>query len=321
MSMKKLRPLFLAVILLTVCFSLWYNEYSGGRKYEGTEFLFDTECSITAYGKNAKKAVAAAFDRLAEINAATDMYREGSDVHRINSAAANTEIKVSAVTAEILSVAQQIAAETDGAFDVTIAPVTELWDFKSENPVPPAAADIKNALKRVGYAAMNVDHEKCTVTKSDGGVKIDLGGAAKGYAGDEALRVMRECGVNTAIADLGGNVTCMGKNPNSRDGKWRIGIQIPFAPTGEYGKIAETDGGAVVTSGTYQRNFKYKGKLYHHIIDTKTGYPANQNYSGVTISGKNACVADCLATACFVLGEEKGRTLAEKHGAEIFFVK
>ena len=78
MSMKKLRPLFLAVILLTVCFSLWYNEYSGGRKYEGTEFLFDTECSITAYGKNAKKAVAAAFDRLAEINAATDMYREGS---------------------------------------------------------------------------------------------------------------------------------------------------------------------------------------------------------------------------------------------------
>ncbi len=319
MNTKKLRPLILAVIILTAVISLWYKNGNALSSYTSREFLFDTECTITAYGKNAKDAVEAAFERLEEVHALTDMYSDSSDVYRINTAAANTAIEVSAVTAEILDNALRISADSDGAFDITVASVTKHWNFKSEAPKPPRDSEITAGLAHVNFKNLNLNTEKLTVTKTDSQTEIDLGGAAKGYAGDEAMRVLKEYGIDSAIADLGGNVTCMGKNPKSKDGTWRVGIQVPFAPTGEYDDVAETDGGAVVTSGSYQRSFEYGGKLYHHIIDPETGYPAEKDYSSVTIICDSSCLADCLATACFVMGREKGSALAARYGAEIIF--
>lgn len=318
MNKRIMRPLFTAVVVLTVIFSLWHGG-TRGRGYSGTKFLFDTECSVTAYGHGAKEAVAAAFDRLAEVHEATNMYSEKSDVYRINNASAGEEIKVEPCTAEILETARKVAEDSEGAFDITIAAVTELWDFKSENPSPPCESDIKEALTHVGYTELTVVGEKCIAVKKSNETKVDLGGAAKGYAGDEVMRIMREYGVDAAIADLGGNVICMGRNPNSKDGKWRIGIQTPFAPTGEYAETVEIEGGAVVTSGTYQRYFEFNGRRYHHIIDPSTGYPAEHDYSGVTVVCEKSCLADCLATACFAAGRDKGKALAEKYGAEILF--
>ena len=119
--------------------------------------------------------------------------------------------------------------------------------------------------------------------------------------------------------DLGGNITVMGSNPNTKDGRWRIGMQKPYSPTGEFDEVLEVATGAVVTSGTYQRYFERDGIRYHHIIDPHTGYPADRDYSSVTVVAESGLYADCLATACFVLGRDAGEILAEKFGAEIYF--
>ena len=145
-----------------------------------------------------------------------------------------------------------------------------------------------------------------------------MGGAAKGYACDAAIKVLEKYNI-CGVVDLGGNIGCTGKNPDSENGLWRIGLQTPFEPTGTFEEKIELDSGSVVTSGNYQRYFEQDGKIYHHILDPKTGYPKTASYNAVSVKAENSLLADLISTAAFVLGEEDGRALAEKYGAEIYF--
>ena len=316
--MKKLMWAGAAVLILSVFAALFISNKPKNREYTAEEFLFDTVCTVTAYGSEAEAAVTAAFDRLSEIHLATDFYSENSEVAKINSAKGGEEITVSPDLCQMLDTALRVGRDSKGAFDITVASVTKLWDFKNQGSVP-TKAQIDSGLQCVGIDKLTFNKGKSALIKSCDEVKIDLGGVAKGYAGDVAIQVIKEFDVQGAIVDLGGNITCFGENPNSRDGGWRIGIQKPFAPTGEYGEIVEVAGGAVVTGGTYQRYFEKDGRLYHHIIDPQTGYPADSEYSSVTIVSQSGLESDCLATACFVLGEDEGQALAEKYGADIYF--
>lgn len=315
--MKKLSWGFAALIFVTFLAGLFYRNLSTNKGFERTEFLFDTQCTVTAYGDNAKEAVDATFERLGELHRMTDFFSQESQVAVINVAEADEEIFLEEDIANIIAVALDVAKGSEGAFDITVAPVVSLWEFSGEGRVPDEA-EIADALENVGEDKLSFDGT-AKVTKACENVKIDLGGAAKGYAGDEAIKVLTEYGVSGAIVDLGGNISCIGQNPNTTDGKWRIGLQKPFSAMGEYDEIIEIKEGAVVTSGTYQRYFEKDGKQYHHIIDPKTGYPAERDYSSVTIVAESSLYADCLATACFVEGETEGRALAEKYGAEIYF--
>ncbi len=317
--MKKLKTVFLVIILVTLIAGLYFKSLSDGRKDEQTEFLFDTYCTITAYSKNAEEATSAAFDEIARIHKLTDFFDENSDVSRINNSKSGMAVEVDPIVVEILETALKIGRESEGAFDVTLAPVSMLWKFDEGEPVPPTAEQIRTALAIVENGGIELDTEKMTVTKLSDETKIDLGGIAKGYAGDAAAKVLREMGVKAAIVDLGGNISCIGKNPNSKDGKWRIGLQKPFAPTGEYSDTVEINEASVVTSGTYQRYFEYSEERYHHIIDPATGQPSKQEFDSVTVVGGSSMEADCLATAAYILGREKGTALAEKYSAEIYF--
>ncbi len=316
--MKKYMWAGAVILLLTVFVGLFFVNRKSGDQYTAERFIFDTVCSVTAYGDGAEEAVSKTFDRLEQIHSATNFYAENSEVSKINSAGAGEEIKLSRDLTEILDAAIKIQKESQGAFDITVASVTELWDFKNEGVVP-EADKISAALEFVGGEKLIFDKENMTVTKAADEVKIDLGGVAKGYAGDAAIESLKACGVSGAIVDLGGNITCFGTNPNNKDGKWRIGIQKPFAPTGEYETVVEVSGGAVVTGGTYQRYFEKNGKKYHHIINPDTGYPAEQSYNSVTVVTDTGVYGDCLATACFVLGEKSGKALAEKYGARVYY--
>ncbi len=317
--MKKLKTVFVVVILVTLIAGLYLKSLSDSGKDEQTEFLFDTYCTITAYSKNAETATRAAFDEIARIHKLTDFFDENSDVSRVNNSKANEKITVDPIVMEILEKALEIAEASGGAFDVTLAPVSMLWKFGEGEPVPPTADEVQAALAIVENGGITIDKKGMTVTKLSDATKIDLGGIAKGFAGDAAAKVLREMGVRAAIVDLGGNITCIGKNPNSKDEKWRIGLQKPFAPTGEYSETVELAAGAVVTSGTYQRYFEYSGERYHHIIDPLTGQPSRQDFDSVTIVGNSSMEADCIATAAYVLGREKGAALAEKYSADIYF--
>lgn len=282
--------------------------------------MLDTECTITVFGNSntAKSAVTAAFEKISEIEGYTGLYIENSDVSNINSAKANQPIKVNSSTFEILKLAAEISEKSDGAFDITISPVKELWNFKSAAAVP-LDAKISEQLKYVDYTQILLDESSQTVTKLNSNIKIDLGGIAKGYCGDKAKEILISNKIESGIIDLGGNITVFGTNPNSKDGKWGIGLQIPFEPTGSYKDVVRVINSSVVSSGSYERYFEYNGKIYHHILDPHTGYPSDNGFNEVSIIHESSTLSDALSTACYVLGKEKGTQLAKSYGAEIYF--
>jgi len=310
----------LTVVAIVVIAGIFFRLKNTSDEFTGKEFLFDTYCTVTVYGKNAEEAVSAVFERVSEIHNATNIFSADSEVSAINSAKKGEKVPVGEDVARILSVAQKVQKASDGAFDVSIAPIVLLWNFGGEGHVP-SNEELEKALTVSGGEMVVFDSDARTVVKGDDAARIDLGGVAKGYAGDEAISVLKRFEVEGAIVDFGGNILCMGKNPNTETGLWRIGLQTPFAPTGEYNeeKILEIAEGAVVTSGNYQRYFEKNGTKYHHIIDPSTGYPVESDYNSVSVVADSGLVGDCLSTACFVLGREKGEVLAEEFGAEIYF--
>lgn len=316
--MKKLRYLLMGLFVLLFVFGLWYGKTRQIKEYTKTEYLLDTSCSLTFYGKEAEAAANAVFDRIREIDDMMSLYKETSDVSRINGAAAGETVRVSGDTFKVIETALKICEESGGAFDITIAPVTQLWDFGGENPEVPNEEEIAKALNSVGYQNIVLGKNN-TVTKLNGCTQIDLGGAAKGYAGDCAAEVAKKYNLTGGIIDLGGNIFCFGENPKSDDGRWKVGIQIPFSPAGTYDRVVTISEGAAVTSGTYQRYFEAGGEVYHHIIDPETGCPARQDYSSVTVVLNNSLEADCLATAAYVMGREKAEEIVQKFGGEIYF--
>jgi len=291
------------------------------EEYSDTRLLMDTVCTIRAGGKNPKAAVDAAFARIEEIANKVDYYSDSSEVAAINKAKANRAVSVSEDVFFIIEEAQKISEKTEGAFDITIAPLKDLWNIQQGGPNPPAEEDIKEAQKKVNYKNIILGRENKTVTLSEDDVKIDLGGAAKGYAADCAIDTLKEIDIAYALVDLGGNIYATGKNPSRPDGRWLVGIQKPFAEGSECAETVLIDEGAVVTAGTYQRYFVKEDKVYHHIIDSKTGYPSNSGVESATIVGETALVADCLSTACVVLGEEKGKELADAFGVELIIAE
>ncbi len=315
--LKKLKTFFSVLIILTLFAGLFLTSRKGGKSIEETEFLFDTVCSITVFSRSDRQTVKDAFDEAAQLHRLSDFFDEISDVSKINKADASEAVKVDESIINMIEIANKINSYSDGAFDITLAPVSVLWKFDAENPIPPTDDEISAALKTSARENIKFDKKSGTVTKAFADTKIDLGAIAKGYAADRAAKILKDAGVKSAIIDFGGNIVTIGKNPKSPDGKWRIGLQTPFAQIGEYSKILKLDEAAIATSGSYQRSFEYEGKLYHHIIDPKTGHPASQSFDSVTITAESAALADALSTAVFVLGEENGKKLVENFGANL----
>lgn len=302
--MKRLLPLLL-LCLLCGCHA----------SQEETQFLMDTVCTIRTDGAN-PDAMDAAFSKIKEISDAVNFYDESSTVSRFNRAKAGEEVLLDKHTAAILQTALAVSKASGGAFDISIAPVSSLWDFCQG--ILPNQTELTQRLSFVGWQNLVFDPDSKTLTKTRDGVAIDLGGAAKGYAADKAADVLKNHGVSYALINLGGNIYVFGNNPNRTDGLWQVGIQKPFANDGTYTKIHTLSSGAVVTSGIYQRNFTHDGILYHHILDPKTGYPVNNELAGVTICADSALLADCLSTACLVLGETDAKSLAEQFEVTLY---
>ncbi len=319
--MKNLKLTLSALIVLALLSGLFVKSRIGQKEYTQQEFLFDTLCTITTYSKSDSEAVNMAFNQATQLHRLADFFDTASDVSKINNAKSNTPISVDSNIINMLALSQEICQKSKGAFDITIAPLSRLWQFDSEGSVPPDKDQINYALTLVNGDGLIVDTKAMTVTKKSDGISIDLGGIAKGYAADKSAEILKNSGVRSALIDFGGNIVTLGENPKTDSKKWRIGLQTPYAPTGEYSKIIDTCGeNAVVTSGTYQRYFEHNGVKYHHIIDPKTGYPAKQSFDSVTVVAPNAALADCLATAIFVIGENMGKRLAAEYGAEVYFL-
>lgn len=259
-------------------------------------FVFDTVVDIKAYGDNGQTAVDAAKDVLYKYDSMFSATKEGSEIYKLNN---NETTKVSEETAEIIEKSLKISELSQGSLDITVYPIVELWGFTGESCRVPEDSEIAEALSFVGYDKIALQNGE--VIKENPKVQIDLGAVAKGYIGDKVAEAIRNAGCSSAVVSIGGNVVTVGKKPGGE--KFSVGVTWTDGK-GICAAAALSDISAV-TSGTYQRNFTENGVFYHHIIDPRTGYPAQSDIGSVTIFSDDGLVADGLSTAFFVMGSER----------------
>jgi thiamine biosynthesis lipoprotein len=270
---------------------------------ESENFALNTICTQQVWGDNAQQAVDEVNSMLQDITNTMSM-NEGSEVYAINEAATGGA-EVSQETAGVISEAIEIAKETNGAFDPAIGAITVLWDITG-NPRVPSEEEINGALKMVDYNKIHIEGTNVSLAQS--GMKIDLGGIAKGYAADKAIGIYKKYGIESALLNLGGNIYAYGKRQDGKD--YRIGIRDPLGGEGEIAAVITVSDTSVVTSGVYERYFVDNGVTYHHIIDPKTGHPADNGLLSVSIICNSSIKADGLSTALFVMGLGKGLKFA-----------
>jgi len=257
----------------------------------------DTVIDLKIYSDNGVAVLDKAINEISRLEKLFDRGSENSDIYKINQ---NKSTKVSSDTVEIISKALTISQETNGAFDITLAPVIDLWGFYGNKFNVPSNDKLKSTLSNVGYKNVQIKDDMISIPKN---ASVDFGGIGKGYASDKVVELLKENGIKSAIISLGGNVYAIGKKPNNS--LWVIGIANPNNPAQPIGKLLISNK-AVITSGNYQRYFEQDGITYHHIINPKTGKSADSSLESVTIIADSGTRADGLSTALFVMGLDKG---------------
>lgn len=273
-------------------------------------FAMDTYMTLTAYGKNAKKALDEAVDEINNIEQLVSTGIDSSEVSQINK---NGKGSVSETTGYLIKRSKEIYDSTNGVFDITIYPIMQAWGFPTENYCVPGKKELKKLRGLMGADHVLYDEKKQEVTLNKEGMKIDLGGIAKGYTSSKVMDIFKENGISSAVISLGGNVQTLNGKPDGSD--WRVAVENP-ADTGSYIGVLSIKDKAVITSGGYERYFKQDGKTYHHIIDPANGYPANNGLTSVTIVSDDGTLADGLSTSLFIMGPEKAQKYWKEHSDE-----
>lgn len=270
-----------------------------------------TVVEIRVYDDTAEQyedTISAAFAEIAAIERLMSPHQPESDVSRLS--VADIPVTVSNETLEVLQLAEKVSTASHGAFAATLGRLVNLWGFAEGEAQLPALAAIEAALADVEPAALTFHGNK--ITKKTATLAIDLGGVAKGYAIDRAIAVLAASGIQHASVNAGGDMRLLGDRAGA---PWRIGIQHPRQAGAILASLKLADR-AVVTSGDYERFFEQDGVRYHHILDSRTGYPARL-CQAVTVVSEQAALADAVATAAFVLGPELGMAfLRETDGVD-----
>ncbi len=309
--MKQRLPALLLILLLALL-----PTGCAPATVSGDHFALDTVISITLYDTRDTGILQQCWDRIDELEAMLSRTRAESDIYRINHAQGKP-VAVQPETFALLKQALDICRKSQGALDITIGPVTDLWDFKAVSPQLPDEGKLTEALELVGYEQVILSDGMVTLPA---GMSLDLGAIAKGYIADELAATLQKAGCRSALLNLGGNVLTLGDKPDHR--LWSIGIRDPNGAADQALFTLRIDGAkAVVTSGIYERGFTLQGRRYHHLIDPATGWPADNGLASVTIVADSSTLADGLSTACFVLGVEDGLALVEQYaGVEALFL-
>ena len=287
-------------------------------------FYLDTVCKISIYDmdgdldkEKAEAAIDKAYKRCRELENTLSNTIESSEVSQINSAGGKW-VTVGKDTLKVVKAGVKYGELSNGDFDITIGSVSGLWDFQSENPVVPEQSKITEALKHVNYKNIQFDGNKIRLT--DPQAKLDLGGIAKGYVADELTTLLEKEGVTSAVINLGGNISTIGSKPDGSP--FIIGIEKPYTDRTEIIGTTTADNQTVVTSGIYERQFQQNGKIYHHVLSSKTGYPAETQLEAVSLVAKKgrSMDIDAMSTICLMKGVDGGKAFIKKQkGVEAVF--
>jgi len=271
--------------------------------------LMGTLVTVTAEGSRRdvlEQGANAAYREMSRLSDMMNHYNPDSVVSAINRQAGVRPVTVPRELMEVLVMAQRVSERTDGAFDITVG-AFKGWRFNPENPAMPSAQEISRALPLVNYRHVILNQKNRTVLLKQPGMRIDLGGIAKLYILNAGMQVLKQHGIKQAMLNGGGDVTVMGTHQGR---PWRIGIRHPRRE-GELLATVELTRGWVVTSGDYERYFIRNGRRYHHILDPRTGYPADGPQQ-VTLVGNDLSHLNGFSSAIMVLGAEKGRGLLNR---------
>ncbi|MCM1135946.1 MAG: FAD:protein FMN transferase [Clostridium sp.] len=276
---------------------------------EGTGFYFDTVISVRLYDWHSEETLEKCMDLANYYENLFGANVKGSDIWNINCGGGDF-VEVHADTLDLLKTSLSFAELSEGLVDPTVGALSELWNFGSSCPeIVPDKASIEKALTHVDYHLIEIKENR--VRLADPNARIELGFIAKGFIGDKMKEFLLSEGVSSALINLGGNVVALGQKPDKSP--FKVGIQDPFKENGEPLLTLEISDSSVVSSGDYERFFEKNGKLYHHILSTKTGYPAESGLAQVTILSPDSARGDALSTLCFILGYEKAVSLLKNY--------
>lgn len=300
-------------IISVICIGTLHLNSARGNNMETEKSVFamDTYMTVTAYGKEGHNAVKAAIDEIERLDELLSISNEKSEVYKLNSQKGEKNLKLSHDTAELIEKSLDMYKETNGAFDITVLPIMELWGFTTGQYKVPSKSEIQRECQKVGADRIRYDKDTSTITlESD--QSIDFGAIAKGYTADKIAESLRSSGVESALISLGGNVQVIGKNKNGKP--WKIAIADPKNPDSDFIGFVNVEDKAVVTSGTYERFFEdTSGKKWHHIMNPETGSPAMGGLDSVTIISDSGMDADVLSTSLLIMGTDKAFKYWKQH--------
>lgn len=292
---------------------------SAKQPYRHDSFTFDTLVSITIYDVNgnstAEEICKGASGMLNALDDTLSRTKSDSLITRINDNAYSSAVDVDAATYNMLKTCTQLSDLTDGAFDITLGNISDMWGFGKENAVKPGDTELKKLAGRKNYENIVFNYYEQTVAFSSDGFSIDLGAAAKGYAMDMMDTYLRDSGVTSAVVDFGGSILTIGDNNGE---SWNITITSDEtnSPVGTL-KVNE---GYIATSNGAKRFVEYDGVKYHHIIDPDTSYPADSGVKSCTVYSESGLISDALSTAFFVMGADKTAEFYSKYNIAEYII-
>lgn len=308
-GMKK-DIIFIAIVLLCLIPGCGSDE----KTASGTAVYFDTVVDIKVNGDNADELLDGCLDICENMEMILSAHNEESELYKVNHRGrSQTEIEVSDELAECILAGLYYSEISGGAFDITVLPLSDTWNFKSDDPQVPSDDAIETALEKVDFRQVHCNGN--TLSFDDPDTMIDLGGIAKGYVSAKLKEYLKEKGCTSAIINLGGNVSTIGSKPDGSE--WVVGIQEPYADRGTVFETVNITDKCVVSSGTYERYFTAGDKEYHHILDPKTGYPADTGLFQASVIGEDDVLCDALSTICLLLGKDASEKLMEQEGWDV----
>ncbi|WP_430883673.1 FAD:protein FMN transferase [Fusibacter sp. JL216-2] len=310
--------LIIMVMISLVIFTGCSDQKNQTQPISKTTLQFGTVIQITVFDEADAPALEKVLSHMKVLEDELSTSVENSNISLFNAADSSETIQLTDHAQAVIQRGLYYSELSGGKFDITIEPIVDLWGIGHEDARVPGADELLEATELVDYKLLDYDPQAGTLKKLKDGVKIDLGGIAKGYAADEAARILHENGVEKALINLGGNVYALG----SKDGKpWKVGVQNPLDAQGTMVGIVEVEDTAVITSGVYERYFEEDGVRYHHILDPDTGYPINNEILGISIITEKAIDGDALSTLVYAKGLEAGMDFVESlDGVDAIFV-
>ncbi|MDR1773574.1 MAG: FAD:protein FMN transferase [Clostridioides sp.] len=309
---KRFLAFLIVALLILYCF---FSNFNRKKEYSITSYTLGTVNTVTVYNigkKKSNKVLKECEYILNDITNKMSLNLMSSEINKINSQAGISDVKVSDDVFFVISKALSYSEISPDTFDISIGSVSDLWEIGTDKARVPSREEIDSVLPLVSYKNIQIDEKEKTVKLLKKGMKIDLGAIAKGYAADKIHEYLISQNVASALINLGGNIYVQGNT--AKDDAYNVGIQDPQGDNKTViGSIDGIVNMTVVTSGIYQRFIEKDGKIYHHILNPRTGYPIDNNLNSVTIITKKSIDADALSTTIYGMGLEKGLEYINKN--------